>query len=90
MNCKPADLARVIDAPDTREADIVDKIVRLVSTYQWRGMVMWEYEGPKIQTPLGPVIGIADELLRPIRDPGDDAVDESRAWLPPVPQEVTA
>lgn len=27
--------------------------------------------------------------LRPIRDPGDDAVDESHAWLPPVPQEVT-
>jgi hypothetical protein len=26
-----------------------------------------------------------DEALRPIRDPGDDATDESHAWLPPVP-----
>lgn len=26
-----------------------------------------------------------DAWLRPIRDPGDDAVDESKAWLPPVP-----
>lgn len=28
---------------------------------------------------------IGDRFLRPIRDPGDDAVDESAAWLPPVP-----
>lgn len=26
-----------------------------------------------------------DAWLRPIRDPGDDAVDESKSWLPPVP-----
>jgi hypothetical protein len=28
---------------------------------------------------------IPDEYLKPIRDPGDDATDESKAWLPPVP-----
>lgn len=26
-----------------------------------------------------------DARLKPFRDPGDDAVDESTAWLPPVP-----
>jgi hypothetical protein len=30
-------------------------------------------------------VPIADASLRPIRDPGDDAQDESKAWLPPVP-----
>lgn len=25
-----------------------------------------------------------DGSLKPIRDPGDDAVDESKAWLPPI------
>ncbi len=30
----------------------------------------------------------ADAYLRPIRDPGDDAIDESAAWLPPVPLPV--
>lgn len=28
---------------------------------------------------------IDDAYLRPINDPGDDAADESRAWLPPIP-----
>lgn len=28
---------------------------------------------------------IQDRHIRPIRDQGDDAVDESKAWLPPVP-----
>jgi hypothetical protein len=28
---------------------------------------------------------VLDSDLKPIRDPGDDAVDESHAWLPPVP-----
>jgi hypothetical protein len=28
---------------------------------------------------------VEDDILRPLRDPGDDAVDESAAWLPPVP-----
>lgn len=26
-----------------------------------------------------------DEYIRPLRDPGEDAQDESKAWLPPVP-----
>jgi hypothetical protein len=30
-------------------------------------------------------IGIRDECLTPIPDVGDDARDESLAWLPPVP-----
>lgn len=28
---------------------------------------------------------VPDEDLRPIRNPGEDAQDEGRAWLPPVP-----
>lgn len=28
---------------------------------------------------------IPDRFLRPIRNPGDDEADESKAWLPPIP-----
>lgn len=31
---------------------------------------------------------IADQYLRPIRDPGDDAVDETLQWLPAPSKEV--
>ncbi len=31
-----------------------------------------------------------DARLRPIRDPGDDAKDESHEWLPPVPTKEIA
>jgi hypothetical protein len=36
-------------------------------------------------TRTSPVCVWPDKLLRPIRDPGDAATDESKAWLPPVP-----
>ncbi len=31
------------------------------------------------------VIGVPDECLIPIENPGDEAADESVRWLPPVP-----
>jgi hypothetical protein len=33
----------------------------------------------------GDISRVPDRVLKPLRDPGDDAVDESNAWLPPVP-----
>ena len=76
MNCKPNDLARVVSNSETRFYGLVDKIVRVVSLYEFQGQQLWAL-GEPIYCIFGRhVLGIADELLRPIRDPGDDAVDE--------------
>lgn len=36
----------------------------------------------------GDEVWVADKYLRPIRDPGDDAVDETLQWLPSPSKEV--
>jgi hypothetical protein len=90
MNCKPGDLARVINDRTARELGIVDKFFRLthVAGKTGDGSLCWAFEGPPIPHPSDrwtTYDGISDAILRPVRDPGDDAQDESRAWLPPVP-----
>lgn len=42
-----------------------------------RGQACWLVDGHDGRLPMV----IADRYLRPIRDPGDDAVDESILWL---------
>jgi hypothetical protein len=88
MNCKPGDLAAIVREmlPGT-PCGLIGRHVTLTSldlndAYE----PSWNYDGPTLLTPYGfPAEVIPDRCLRPIRDPGDDAVDESRAWLPPVP-----
>lgn len=91
MNCKPGDLAVVIKS-DAGNEGVILRCIRLSGVASWLG--------PRGETTLSPVWKvdrlltdwqgasndeIADDQLRPIRDPGDDAIDESKAWLPPVP-----
>jgi hypothetical protein len=84
MNCKPGDLAIVVSTlghPACGRA--LGAIVRVVRA--------------KPPTPYGPhwevdhpfIDGAADRCLRPIRDPGDDAQDESFRWAP-APKKVLA
>ncbi|WP_422096874.1 hypothetical protein [Variovorax sp.] len=86
MNCQPGDLARVIDTPGTRHVGHVDRFLRLTESYTGpRGVACWLYEGPMLRCmcPCGsPIESFADEVLRPIRNPGDDAVDETLLRLP--------
>lgn len=96
VNCKPGDLARVIDTPGTRLVGCVDRILRVTSQL-WlpgRPVPAWFYEGPMIICACGCgnfVGSISDEVLRPIRDPGPDAVDETLVGNPaPVRDEVTS
>lgn len=84
MNCRPGDLARVISTPETREAGVVDWFFKVthLSGESENGKPAWAFEGPWRRVPKGHLkgtlfIGIADDILRPIRDPGDDAVDET-------------
>lgn len=95
MNCKPNDLARIIDSPGTRLVGCVDRIIRVT-----RLVVLpvygpsWQYEGPRVCCACGcgfQVGAFSDEVLRPIRDPGPDAVDETLVGNPaPVREEVSA
>lgn len=95
MNCKPGDLARIIDTPGTRHAGLVDRFIRVTTTHVGdRDLVVWCYEGALLRCRCGCGLGIqafADEVLRPIRDPGPDAVDETLVGkTAPVLEEVSA
>jgi len=82
MNCKPGDLAVVVrTAPDERNRHLgrIVPVLRLSKQPTKYGPA-WEYEGDVLTT-WGRVPVIEDCALRPIRDPGDDAVDETLEWL---------
>jgi hypothetical protein len=87
MNCKPGDLAIVVFSVAGNEGKIV-RCLRMVG--QGRHVTgdsgpAWEV-APELKSVTGSHRNLTlDAYLRPIRDPGDDAVDESKAWLPPVP-----
>lgn len=93
MNCKPNELAYVINCEGTRDAGIDGRFVTVTSltllSDDGRNQC-WEYEGPRLfVAKTGSVInGLSDRILRPIRDPGDDARDESLDWLPVPSKEV--
>jgi len=101
MNCKPGDLARIVKmAP--QEPRSLDSIVTVLHAgrpgfYPAVGLIgeqpVWIVE---CSTPLtlahtgkkGRRFAVPDAFLRPIRDPGDDATDETLAWLPSPIREV--
>jgi hypothetical protein len=89
MNCKPNDLAVIYRAsPD--DAWAIGRVVRCVSTYvSFWGCVAW-YTEDEIVGPDGSAWeGVADEMLKPIRD--SDGEDESLSWLSvPSSGKVTA
>lgn len=88
MNCKQGDLAIIVKSYADNEGKIVrceeflgnrlfgapDGTAELIIA--WRTSP----ELPDWGGDLGDVIG--DDQLKPIRDPGDDAVDETLLWLP--------
>jgi hypothetical protein len=94
VNCKPGDLARVVHTIETELIGMADKIVRVTVASRSASQEMaWAYEGEMFKCKCTPsctnvVQCIPDEDLRPIRDPGDDARDETLTWLP-VPSRST-
>lgn len=91
LNCKPGQLARVISHPVTVHANIADMIVQVTKlTPTWLGVPAWEFVGAplaKLCSHGDPLVVemIPDELLRPINNPGDDAVDEMVAKVGKAP-----
>ncbi len=96
MNCKPGDLARIVHPFTAHGVGRFVEVVRLSRHFERLGGRDFRHlmPGPgwvcrgNVPADDGLVLKelvVADECLRPIRDPGDDAVDESKAWLPSVP-----
>jgi len=95
-NVKPGDLARIVAPYEPNGIDHFVEVVRRAKKFERLGECFFEHEGliqgwvctgcvPMWDGFIARELVIADECLRPIRDPGDDAVDESKAWYPLVP-----
>jgi hypothetical protein len=90
LNCKVGDLAWVVRSVCGNEGKIV-RCLRFLPAHRWErvdGSIRvgngWETD-PVLFGWDGRETVANDAALRPIRDPGDDARDESWAYLPPVP-----
>lgn len=102
MNCKPGDLAVTHSMLIPSNNDRLVNVLRMAEEHECGGSsdLAWICEslGSPMQcqsiggVDMHPrlVRPISDQCLRPIRDPGDDALDESRAWLPSVPLPAVA
>lgn len=79
MNCKPGETARVVSTPATRACGIADRTITVtVPSVTNSGLPSWRYEGNRFVCAVQglEILSIADAVLRPFRDPGDDATDE--------------
>lgn len=102
MNCRPHDLARVISpgrlarCPSCGSQKVAVKPLTIVRVTEHDGTV-WVLEEPltgDLEFDCGTFLhwicrGLHDDLLRPIRDPGDDAVDEMVRIAGPAPITLT-
>lgn len=96
MNCKPGDMARIVISADGN----LDKLVHVESAsvkrdggkHWWIATALQPLRAVHGDTiPAGALMYAADDALRPIRDPGDDARDETLGWLPvPQPEAIEA
>jgi hypothetical protein len=96
MNCRPGDLAMIVGSRLAANNGRIVRVLRYMGDVKFTsGKVYpdcWLLEGRLAERctrseALGGDAIQPDRLLRPIRDPGDDAQDESLAWLPPVPKD---
>ena len=86
LNCRPGDLAIVVRDYQMQHTGKIVQVVRLLPGYF---SPTWETI-PELIDRDGTICDVDDSHLKPIRDPGDEATDESKAWLPPVPTKELA
>jgi hypothetical protein len=99
MNCKPGDMAYIVRSSCGNEGRVVEIVNAVVLEipgdlgfegcgHLWR----CRSKSPLLQTfgliRPGEDFAFPDAWLRPIRDPGDDATDESLLWLPSPTKET--
>lgn len=99
LRCKPGDLAVVVRSEVGNEGKVV-RVLRFLGRAKFSlGFVaddVWLVECPSLagetcswSRRIGGDACFPDARLRPIRDPGDDAQDETLQWLD-VPQKEVA
>lgn len=98
MNCKPGDLAIVVRGRSGKNDGKIVRVIRRAANEEPIGKflacaagdeltnVSWMCSGNDLYTgrgegPLQEWV-FRDSVLRPIRDPGEDATDETLTWLP--------
>lgn len=91
MNCKPGDLAFLAIPPRAEFAGLVVEVLRAGKPQRLKkpfghlsGASWWVRASRACMTTRGIALTefvLPDAALKPIRDPGDDAVDESLLWL---------
>ena len=74
MNCKPGDLAIIVRGEPEEN---IGRIVRVTHVRPCFNRWFWSFDGATLD-----VDEIDDNCLRPIRDPGSDAIDETLQHLP--------
>ena len=87
LRCKPGDLAIVVAGANLEPPNMgaIVRVARLSSGW----VDAWELDPPCIDPVDGFEVHAPDHHLKPIRDPGDDAVDEM-TLIAGKPTEVTA
>lgn len=84
MNCKPGDLAVIVRSKCGNEG-VVLRCIRLSPKSEHnldpRHLLVWVTDRDTLDTLGGSSPYMPDEYLRPIRDPGDDARDETLLWV---------
>lgn len=107
MNCKEGDLAVVVHSDNqgaivrvlrrSANEDLYSSVTgwkcRIWECEALSRIKMWNaaFFTQDQDAQPGAVVPFADEMLRPIRDPGDDAQDETISWLPvPMPEIIPA
>jgi hypothetical protein len=92
LRCKPGDLAVIVDNDHGQVGHYVHVREQYTGVLLRDPGVWWVCAAHgAIRTvygfkPAGSLVVIHDSALRPIRDPGEDAQDETLDWLP-VPQQ---
>lgn len=87
MNCKPGDLARVVRSARFNILDAwLDKLVVCQEVCDahtlFFGTPIWHIEPLHASMVAAGIDHLPDQCLRPIRDPGPDAVDETLLKVP--------
>lgn len=80
MNCKPGDLAIIVQSKAGNEGKVV-RIVKFVGQiHGWAGNDRWEIDQEIPSWPDGSSNTAQDKNLRPLRD--DEGDDETLQWAP--------
>jgi len=76
-NCKPGQMALVVRGfPECNLGRIVRVTALNDGISVLTGTAMWDFEGDLVGPLGGPAGAVADACLKPLRDPGDNEVDE--------------